>query len=183
MRCWRIMTLAGVVEAEEGSTTAPHGGSNNAGNDVIDGETVIAESNLELSFEYLMPSGELQWVTIVSCQAILISLCLQSMVEELLRLRNEIPIKKAGEKSCTTQFSFKRRDGSEMIIPIRSGLHSVSLKNHDVNFRSTSLISRQYSVRKLSEKFVVVNMRDTSRAAEDVFVENEAFQELKDDEL
>jgi hypothetical protein len=42
-------------------------------------------SNLELSFEYLMPSGELQWVTIVSSQAILISLCLQTMVEELLR--------------------------------------------------------------------------------------------------
>ena len=115
----------------------------------------VSFSNLELSFEYLMPSGELQWVTIVSSQAILISLCLQTMVEELLRyffiytkytvinfrlqfflirfiliirLRNEIPIKRAGEKSCTTQFSFKKRDGSEMIIPIRSGLHSVNLK-------------------------------------------------------
>ena len=49
-------------------------------------------------------------------------------IYSILRLRNEIPIKRAGEKSCTTQFSFKRRDGSEMIIPIRSGLHSVSLK-------------------------------------------------------
>ena len=68
------MTLAGVVETDEGSR-----------GDVIDGETVIADSNLELSFEYLMPNGELQWVTIVSSQAILISLCLQSMVEELLR--------------------------------------------------------------------------------------------------
>jgi len=172
MRCWRIMTLAGIVEADEGSRS-----------DVIDGETVIADSNLELSFEYLMPSGELQWVTIVSSQAILISLCLQSMVEELLRLRNEIPIKRAGEKSCTTQFSFKRRDGSEMVIPIRSGLHSVSLKNHVSNCDKKSITGRQYSVRNLSEKFVVVNMRDTSRAAEDVFVENEAFQELKDDEL
>jgi len=173
MRCWRIMTLAGVVEAEENSS------------EIIDGETtVIADSNLELSFEYLMPSGELQWVTIVSSQAILISLCLQTMVEELLRLRNEIPIKRAGEKSCTTQFSFKKRDGSEMIIPIRSGLHSVNLKSHDGNCPDNkSMTSRQYSVRKLSEKFVVVNMRDTSRAAENVFVENEAFQELKDDDL
>merc|ERR1711997_1286601 len=137
------MTLAGVVEAEEDSS------------EIIDGETtVIADSNLELSFEYLMPSGELQWVTIVSSQAILISLCLQTMVEELLRLRNEIPIKRAGEKSCTTQFSFKKRDGSEMIIPIRSGLHSVNLKNQGCNNKSLS--SRQYSVRKLSEKFVVV---------------------------
>ena len=53
MRCWRIMTLAEMVtEAEE----------------EFDEETVIADSKLELSFEYLMPSGELQWVTIVSSQ-------------------------------------------------------------------------------------------------------------------
>ena len=32
MRCWRIMTLAGIVEADEGSRS-----------DVIDGETVIAD--------------------------------------------------------------------------------------------------------------------------------------------
>lgn len=109
MRCWRIMTLAEVMEAG----TDP------------DEESVI--SKLELSFEYLMPNGDLQWVTIVSSQAILISLCLQSMVEELLRIRNEIPIKKAGEKSCTTQFSFKKKDGTEMIIPIRSGLHGLKV--------------------------------------------------------
>ena len=113
MRCWRIMTLAGVVEAQEEEDTE------------IDADTVIANSKLELSFEYLMPSGELQWVTIVSSQAILMSLCLQSMVEELLRMRNNVKIKRAGEKSCTTQFAFKKKDGSEMVIPIRSGLHSL----------------------------------------------------------
>ena len=56
-------------------------------------------------------------------------------------------------------------------------------QNHVGNCDKKSITGRQYSVRNLSEKFVVVNMRDTSRAAEDVFVENEAFQELKDDEL
>ena len=110
MRCWRIMTLAAEEAKEE------------------DEDEEANAAKLELSFEYLMPSGELQWVTIVSSQAILISLCLQSMVEELLRTRNGVAIKKAGEKSCTTQFSFKKKDGSEIIIPIRSGLHSVSLK-------------------------------------------------------
>jgi hypothetical protein len=35
----------------------------------------------------------------------------------------------------------------------------------------------------LSEKFDVVNMREASRAAEDVFIENEAFMELKDEDL
>ena len=114
MRCWRIMTLADVVEDEAETEIGD------------EAETVITcHSKLELSFEYLMPSGELQWVTIVSSQAILMSLCLQSMVEELLRIRNNVKIKKAGEKSCTTQFAFKKKDGSEMSIPIRSGLHAL----------------------------------------------------------
>ena len=114
------MTLAEVIEANEND----HDTDDEASEDTL----IVADSKLELSFEYLMPSGELQWVTIVSSQAILMSLCLQSMVEELLRVRNEIPIKKAGEKSCTTNFSFKKKDGSEMVIPIRSGLHSVPNK-------------------------------------------------------
>ena len=38
---------------------------------------------------------------------------------------------------------------------------------------------RQYSVKSLSERFDVVNMKEAARAAEDVLVtENVAFQEL-----
>ena len=44
-------------------------------------------SQLELSFEYLVTPEKLEWVTIVSSQAILMSMCLQSMVEELVRIR------------------------------------------------------------------------------------------------
>lgn len=44
---------------------------------------------LELSFEYLMAKDKLQWISIFSDQAILLSVCLQSMVDELL-------LKKAG---------------------------------------------------------------------------------------
>ena len=40
-----------------------------------------------------MNTGELRWVTVVSTQAILMSLCLQSMVEELLRIRSGAKIK------------------------------------------------------------------------------------------
>jgi hypothetical protein len=49
------------------------------------------ENKLELSFEYLVAADKLVWVRVVSSQAILMSLCLQSMVEELVRIR-------AGEK-------------------------------------------------------------------------------------
>ena len=38
-----------------------------------------------------------------------------------------------------------------------------------------------YTVRKLAERFSVVNMMATSRAAEDVFVENEVFSSEPDE--
>ena len=93
-------------------------------------------------------------------QAILMSLCLQSMVEELLRIRSGAKIKmvsncrvilllkrresirkirfliigylcvctvlifKAGEKSCSTEYLFPRKDGSTQRLQIRSGLHA-----------------------------------------------------------
>jgi len=40
---------------------------------------------MELSFEYLLSKDRLQWVTVDSPQVIFLSLCLQSMVEELMR--------------------------------------------------------------------------------------------------
>jgi sorting nexin-17 len=49
------------------------------------------QAQLELSFEYLMSKDKLQWVTIASEQAILMSVCLQAMVDELL-------LKKTGMK-------------------------------------------------------------------------------------
>ncbi|XP_043263744.1 sorting nexin-17 isoform X2 [Colletes gigas] len=62
MRCWRITTVQnGVDRCEE--------------NDDI---------SLELSFEYLVAKNQLQWVTITSEQAILMSVCLQAMIDELL---------------------------------------------------------------------------------------------------
>ena len=66
MRCWRIMTVATCQEATDSD-------------DVSDETSIVSNDKLELSFEYLMSTGELQWVTIVSSQAILMSLCLQSI--------------------------------------------------------------------------------------------------------
>ena len=48
------------------------------------GEEVTRKPQLELSFEYLVKRERLEWVTITTNQAILISVCLQSMVDELL---------------------------------------------------------------------------------------------------
>ena len=86
MRCWRIMTVGGGRDND-----LVIGG----GNDQLIGDDhdVCPQQKLELSFEYLMNTGELRWVTVVSTQAILMSLCLQSMVEELLRIRSGAKIK------------------------------------------------------------------------------------------
>ena len=86
MRCWRIMTIKGGRDNDfiiNNSSNSPFSSSDE--DDV--------RQKLELSFEYLMNSGELQWVTIISSQAILMSLCLQSIVEELLRIRNGTKLK------------------------------------------------------------------------------------------
>ena len=53
--------------------------------------TTPGQAQLELSFEYLMSKDKLQWITISSEQAILMSVCLQAMVDELL-------LKKTGMK-------------------------------------------------------------------------------------
>ncbi|XP_075149505.1 sorting nexin 17 [Haematobia irritans] len=45
-------------------------------------------SNLQLSFEYLMSKQNLRWITINSPQAMLMSVCLQEMVNELLNSKD-----------------------------------------------------------------------------------------------
>ena len=42
----------------------------------------------------------------------------------------------------------------------------------------SSMGIRQYSVKSLRKSFDAVNMKDAARAAEDVLIENVAFQEL-----
>ena len=114
-------------------------------------------SQLELSFEYLVTPDTLEWVTVVSHQAILMSMCLQSMVEELVRIRT-------GEKdpSRITRCSFKKGKP-------RSQLD----QSPEADDGCGGPVD--YTVRKLAERFSVVNMKSTSKAAEEVFVENEVF--------
>ena len=81
MRCWRVMSVA----AGRDDDLILGGGNGNGG---------VTSNKLELSFEYLMNDQELQWITVVSPQAILMSLCLQTMVEELLRMRSGGRIKR-----------------------------------------------------------------------------------------
>uniref|UniRef100_H0ZX23 Sorting nexin-17 n=1 Tax=Taeniopygia guttata TaxID=59729 RepID=H0ZX23_TAEGU len=66
MRCWRVTSSVPMNNGPSGSSPGK------------------SEVKLELAFEYLMSKDRLQWVTITSPQAIMLSICLQSMVDELM---------------------------------------------------------------------------------------------------
>ncbi|PKK18104.1 sorting nexin 17 [Columba livia] len=85
MRCWRVTSSVPMSNGPSGSSPGK------------------SEVKLELAFEYLMSKDRLQWVTITSPQAIMLSICLQSMVDELM-------VKKSGgsiSKSKLTSVSLR----------------------------------------------------------------------------
>lgn len=76
-----------------------------------------------------MSKDKLQWITISSDQAILMSVCLQSMVDELLLKKNGL---KKNQSDCGNRnsWSYMKRDGSSQLIspsqsPVTDG-HAVS---------------------------------------------------------
>jgi len=196
MRCWRIMS------PEESTVSLLKNGSNGMiENDFGNFPTCpSAEPALELSFEFLMPNNrDMQWISITSPQAILMSLCLQSIVEELLWMKaNEkggnkfdidhlLSTSSPKPKTVSCQYNHKRQDGLEVLVPVRvpvakdivpnSRLQSEDISANNKKIKSSMGI-RQYSVKSLRKSFDAVNMKDASRAAEDVLIENVAFQEL-----
>lgn len=72
IKCWRLTT-------SNNSSTLDETSESTSANEVS-----VPKSRFELSFEYLPPKGSLKWITIHSSQAVLISICLQNMVEEML---------------------------------------------------------------------------------------------------
>ena len=150
MRCWRIMTTEARDQGNLGLLRPEH-------------------SRLELSFEYLVTAERLEWITIVSHQAILMSMCLQAMVEELVRIRG-------GESEPA---SVTRCEAKRMMVS-RASAAGATEQSPEAEEGCGGPVD--YTVRKLAEKFSVVNMMATSKAAEDVFVENEVFNSAADTE-
>lgn len=62
-----------------------------------------------------MYKDKLQWITIGSDQAILMSVCLQSMVDELLLKRNGMK-RKQNPKVNKNSWVYMKRDGSSQLI-------------------------------------------------------------------
>ncbi|XP_033727766.1 sorting nexin-17-like [Pecten maximus] len=80
MRCWRITTCLSDSKEEIRNPSSPR---------------------LELAFEYLMAKDTLKWITITSDQAILMSMCLQSVVDELIRKKQGKKIKRPQDRNKT----------------------------------------------------------------------------------
>lgn len=144
IRCWRITTALG--DQVNGDCSG------------LDGK----QHRLELSFEYLMGKNKLQWITLVSSQAILLSVCLQGMVGELL-------LKKQGcnrPQSQTTRpgsrrgsWSFLKRDGSSYQISVSRSASSDAIA-HDQDVKKGSSVTSPKAM-----------------------VENDAFEGIGDDDL
>uniref|UniRef100_A0A2C9M5Q8 Ras-associating domain-containing protein n=1 Tax=Biomphalaria glabrata TaxID=6526 RepID=A0A2C9M5Q8_BIOGL len=102
MRCWRITNVQN-TDANANSSTS-------------------VKSQLELSFEYLMSRDSLQWISITTDQAMLISMCLQNMVDELI-------MKKQGKKFKKSTDRLKLNKNSGPFKPISREL-SYGVDNH-----------------------------------------------------
>ncbi|KAL4218167.1 Sorting nexin-17 [Mactra antiquata] len=86
IRCWRI------------TTTVPENGEKP--------DSML----LELSFEYLIAKDTLQWITVQSEQAILMSMCLQGMVEELIMKKQGKKIKRPVDRVRRVKKNFNREN-------------------------------------------------------------------------
>ncbi|XP_068626232.1 sorting nexin-17 [Battus philenor] len=159
MRCWRITTL----HAVEKSQTNGHG-------------SLLDEPNkhFELSFEYLISKDNLEWITLRTEHAIFISVCLQSIVDELMRQKSGSG--PASPRSKRGGLTYLRRDGSSQLITSSSSSDTLSSINGD---SITSGSSREiFSVQKLTEKFASVAFKSGKDC-----VENNAFEAIGDEEL
>ncbi|XP_049874775.1 sorting nexin-17 [Pectinophora gossypiella] len=160
MRCWRITTLHSVERAQ----TNGHG-------------PLLEDSNknFELSFEYLISKDNLKWITLRTEHATFISVCLQSIVDELMRQKNGSgPASPRGGKRGS--LTYLRRDGSSQLITPSSSSDTLSSTNGD-SYNSGS--SREiFSVQKLTEKFASVAFKSGRDC-----VENNAFEAIGDEEL
>ncbi|XP_028581218.2 sorting nexin-17 isoform X1 [Podarcis muralis] len=154
MRCWRVTSSVPV----HNGTSGPAGSK--------------TEVKLELAFEYLMSKDRLQWVTITSPQAIMLSICLQSMVDELM-------VKKSGG---SIRKMFRRRaNGALQRSDSQQAVKSPPLLDSPDSSRD--------SLTKVASKLSSVSLRAISHSssATDIgandFHGNYAFEGIGDEDL
>lgn len=162
MRCWRI--------------TAVHNNNKNEASSAVNDRK---QPQLELSFEYLVCKDRLKWVTISSEQAIIMSVCLQSVVDELLLKRQGGGSRSlhAGHKTSTgshrqSAYTYMKRNGSSHVIALPLDESNLISNAQQLSNDNT------FSIKALQKKFSSVSFK-----SERELVENHAFEGIGDDDL
>ncbi|XP_054675969.1 sorting nexin-17 isoform X3 [Grus americana] len=154
MRCWRVTSSVPMSNGPSGSSPGK------------------SEVKLELAFEYLMSKDRLQWVTITSPQAIMLSICLQSMVDELMVKKSGGSIRKMFRRRVNGAL---RRSDSQQAVKSPPLLDSPDASREPMA--------------KLSSKLTSVSLRGISHSSStnDVgandFHGNYAFEGIGDEDL
>lgn len=159
MRCWRITTIQNGTDHHEDSN----------------------ECSLELSFEYLIAKNELQWITIVSEQAILMSVCLQAMIDELLQKR---VVGSRIQAEPGKSWTYIMRDGQTRVIA-GSPLRECANNNHSKSGPIIKKLANKWSAvtsKKSDDSRAVADKTQTTTTDLDV-VENNVFRMIGDDDL
>uniref|UniRef100_A0ABM0MCN2 Sorting nexin-17-like n=1 Tax=Saccoglossus kowalevskii TaxID=10224 RepID=A0ABM0MCN2_SACKO len=139
MRCWRITT-----------TIAETNGESDVSN---------TTSELELSFEYLVAKDKLQWIAVQSDQAILMSICLQGMVDELIMKKEGSRMKRPQDRIRGTRTDFKKRDAPNSIkMSSSSSSHSVSSPDSPSEETASAAQKAKESVKKISVSKNKINL-------------------------
>lgn len=171
MRCWRITTIYPDRDNNSNKDNKPQ---------------------LEISFEYLLSKDKLQWINIKSGQAILVSMCLQAMVDELIMKKEGKKIKRPCDRIRCSRGDYLNRDSKSPLItsnqnmshsnsePTGLYVYSELLENED----QSAIDKAVDSVKKISDKFANVSFK-SNRAGQNLHgvLENNAFEEIGDEDL
>ncbi|KAL7741939.1 hypothetical protein ACLKA6_012150 [Drosophila palustris] len=166
MRCWRVSAMHNTFESRDQPT------------------------QLQLSFEYLMSKQTLRWITITSPQAMLMSVSLQAMVDELLH--NDNNGSGSGGYSDDEQEASTSRGASESTSSTPSSASSCTSTTTATNATTTNANTAQPPVKFLAQRCKQQHKLTTARTFAAVFfrndanatsVRNEAFEGIGDDDL
>lgn len=173
MRCWRITSTSEINE---------------------NGEKV---EHLELAFEYLLRKDQMKWIIIYSDQAIHMSLCLQSIVDEILRIKDGRPVKRPKDRSKSKKEAtpdFHRLDSVSSAASMEGDNEQEGKVVTNENNNSSSPSSpgqieqltspgKTSSVKQVSAGKTQVLKQKVSQTSNAAVKTNEVFEGIGDDDL
>ncbi|XP_017854916.2 sorting nexin-17 [Drosophila busckii] len=157
MRCWRVIAMHNTFESRD------------------------QPSQLQLSFEYLMNKQTLRWITISSDQAMVMSVSLQAMVDELLLSEKECEREQQSESEASTSTGISESSSSTPSTNSATSSSSSALHHSTPPVKFLAQCSKQQHKLTTARTFAAVFFRNDETAA--ASVRNEAFEGIGDDDL